>query len=64
MQSNEPDIIQKHLSDYVLLLQNKIGQITAELLTQSSTCPLALPSLEIIDQRLREFVRLHHLDLL
>ena len=37
---------------------------TTELLTQSSTCPSTLLPLEIIDQRLKEFVRLHHLDLL
>ncbi len=64
IQSNEPDIIQKYLSDYVLLLQNKIDQFTAELLARSSTWSSTLPPLEIIDQRLREFVRLHHLDLL
>ena len=34
-------------------------------MTQSSTCPAKLSSsLEIIDQKLKEFVRLHHLDLL
>ncbi len=48
----------------MLLLQNKIDQFTAELMAQSSTCPSTLHPLEIIDQRLREFVRLHHLDLL
>ncbi len=64
IQSNEPDIIQKYLTDYVLLLQNKVDQLTTELMTQSRTCPSALPPLEIIDQRLKEFVRLHHLDLL
>ena len=64
IQSKEPDIIQKYLADYVLLLQNKIDQFTTELMAQSSTCPSTLPPLEIIDQRLKEFVRLHHLDLL
>jgi hypothetical protein len=64
IQSNEPDVIQKYLTDYVLLLQNKIDQFTAELMAQTSTCPSTLPPLEIIDQRLKEFVRLHHLDLL
>jgi hypothetical protein len=48
----------------VLLLQNKIDQFTAELMAQSSTCPSTLHPLEIMDQRLKEFVRLHHLDLL
>jgi hypothetical protein len=64
IQSNEPNIIHKYLTDYLLLLQNKIDQFTAELLTQSSTCPSTLFPLELIDQRLKEFVRLHHLDLL
>jgi hypothetical protein len=63
VQSNEPDIVQKYLYDYVLLLQNKIDQYTTELLAQAPTCPSTLPSLEMIDQRLQEFVRLHHLDL-
>ncbi len=48
----------------MLLLHNKIDQFTAELMAQSSTRPFTLPPLEIIDQRLKEFVRLHHLDLL
>jgi hypothetical protein len=48
----------------VLLLQNKIDQFTTELKAQSSTCPSTLHALEIIDQKLKEFVRLHHLDLL
>ncbi len=48
----------------MLLLQNKIDQFTSELIVQSSKYLSALPPLEIIDQRLKEFVRLHHLDLL
>jgi hypothetical protein len=64
IQSNEPEIIQKYLEDYLVLLRNKIHQYTTELMTQSSSCPKSLSSLEIIDQRLNEFVRLHHLNLL
>ncbi len=64
IQSNEPSVIQKYLEDYLLLLQNKIDYYTAELLTQSTTCPSTLPPLTIIDQRLKQFVRLHNLDLL
>ncbi len=47
----------------------RINQYTIELTTQSLSCPKTLItqtstiSLEIIDQRLNEFVRLHHLDL-
>ncbi len=33
-------------------------------MAQSTVCPSTLPSLEIIDQKLKEFVRLHHLDLI
>jgi hypothetical protein len=53
IQSNEPNIIQKYLADYFLLLQNKIDQFTAALMAQSSTCSSTLPSLEIIDQKLK-----------
>jgi hypothetical protein len=62
--SNEPNVIQKYLEDYLILLQNKIDEFTTELLIQSTSCPSTLPRLEIIDQRLKEFVRLHHIDLL
>jgi hypothetical protein len=49
----------------LILLRNKIDQYRIELVTQSSSCPTTiLSSLEILDQRLKEFVRLHHLDLL
>ena len=46
-----------------------MNQYAIELKTQSLSCPTTLitqtnMSLEIIDQRLNEFVRLHHLDLL
>jgi hypothetical protein len=64
VQSNELNIIRKYLADYVLLLQNQIDQLTAELSKQSHTCPSTLSPLKMIDQRLKEFVRLHHLDLL
>jgi hypothetical protein len=64
IQSTEPMIIQKYLEDYLLLLRNKIDQYTAELMTQSISYPLTLVSLDVIDQKLKEFVRLHHLDLL
>ncbi len=63
--SNEPKVIQKYLEDYLILLQNKMNEYTTELMTQLTSCPSTLPhSLEIVDQRLKEFVRLHHLDLL
>jgi len=33
-------------------------------MTQSTLCQSSLPRLEIIDPKLKEFVHLHHLDLL
>ena len=47
-----------------MLLRDKINQCTTELATQSSSCPLTLSLLDIIDSRLHEFVRLHHIDLM
>ena len=46
------------------LLENKIHEYENQLHTQISSCPATLPSLEIIDKHLKEFVRLHHCDLL
>jgi len=61
--SNEPDIIQNYLEDYLKLLRKKIDQYTTELTLQSTVYPSTLPHLESIDSKLKEFVRLHHLDL-
>ena len=69
IQSDKPKIIQKYLEDYLILLRNRINQYTIELTTQSLACPAtllsntALPSLDRIDEKLNEFIRLHHLDL-
>lgn len=62
--SNEPEMIQKYLQDYVSLLQNKIDQYQNELNSQLSSHPTTLPSPQFIDIQLKEFVRLHHCDLL
>ena len=63
MESNESDNIQKSLEEYLILLKNRINQHENELMIQSSSCPTALHSLDMIDQRLKDFVRLHHIDL-
>ena len=63
MQSNESDNIQKSLEEYLILLKKRINQHENELMMQSSSCPTTLYSLEKIDQRLKDFVRLHHIDL-
>jgi hypothetical protein len=64
IQSNTHIVIQKYIEDYLILLRNKINQYRAELTKQSASCPLPLSPLEIIDQRLKEFVRSHHIDLI
>ncbi len=64
IQSNEDSVIQKNLEDYVILVRNKIDEYTTQLMTQASSCPFQLSDLEIMDKRLKEFVHLHHLDLL
>ena len=46
------------------MLQKKIDQYSTELTKQLSSCPITLSSLEVIDERLKEYVRLHHIDLL
>lgn len=52
------------IKETVTILRNKIDQCTNNLLVQSSSRPNKLLELEIIDIRLKEFVRLHHIDLL
>ena len=47
----------------MLLLQKQIDSYTTELTAQLTNCPSTLQPLEQMDQRLKEFVRLHHLDL-
>jgi hypothetical protein len=48
-----------------MLLQGRTKQYTTELSKQSaSSCPMTFMSIELLDQRLKEFVHLHHLDLM
>lgn len=63
-QVNEHTLIERYIEEYLILLRNKIERCTIDLIKQSSSCPLTfLSSLEIIDLRLKEFIRLHHIDL-
>ncbi len=61
--SDHQSVIQKYLEDYLILLRNKIEQYATELSAQLSLCPSTLFPLEISDKKLKEFVRLHHIDL-
>ena len=64
VQSDKFTVIQKYLEDDLLLLRNKTDQLTSQLTAQSLSCPPTLHALDMIDERLREFVRLHHIDLM
>ena len=65
IQSNESSVIQKHLGRLFTII-TKQNRLLYKLNYRHNrlTCPSTLTSLEIIDQKLKEFVRLHHLDLL
>ncbi|CAF1513999.1 unnamed protein product [Adineta ricciae] len=62
VQSTQHTVVQKYLEEFLVLLRDKIDEYTTELTDQSLSCPPALSPLDIIDGRLKEFVRLHHLD--
>ncbi len=64
-QVNEHSLIEKYIEEYLILLRNKIERyITGLMEQQSPACPATfLPSLEIIDLRLKESIHLHHIDL-
>ena len=64
IQANELNIIQKYVEGYLVSLQRKIGHCEVQLSEQSSSGQWTLTSLQTLDLRLYEFVRLHHIDLL
>ena len=61
-QTNDYDLIEKFLREQLHQLQQKLDQCAAELLSQSLSCPKVL-SLPKVENRLQDFVRLHHMDL-
>lgn len=61
--SNESNILRKYFSDYMALLQKKIVQYETDLKSQLLSYPKPLLSVQLLDERLAEFVRLHHHDL-
>ncbi|CAF1529401.1 unnamed protein product, partial [Adineta ricciae] len=62
VQSTQHTVVQKYLEEFLVLLSDKIDEYTTELTNQSLSCPPSLSPLDIFDGRLKEFVRLHHLD--
>lgn len=63
VQSTKYSVVQKYIEEFLMLLRDKIDEYTTELTNQSLSWPATLSPLDIIDGRLKEFVRLHHLDL-
>lgn len=62
MHSENYDQIESFLKEYLIQLQQNFDQCTTQLMTQALSCPKAM-QLSLIESQLKEFVRLHHLDL-
>lgn len=56
------EIVENWLLTKLDELQQNLNQCTTELLSQSLTCPKTF-SIPYVDDRLKEFVRLHHIDI-
>jgi len=59
---NNNDHIENFLKEYLIQLQQQFDQCTAQLINQALSCPQSM-QLSLIESQLKEFVRLHHLDL-
>ena len=62
IQTTDHNRIETFLKEYLIQLQTKFDQCTMHLITQSKFCPKGI-QLSLIESQLKEFVRLHHLDL-
>ncbi|CAF1366004.1 unnamed protein product [Adineta ricciae] len=54
--------VEKFIKGYLIQLQEKFDQCTTQLINQALSCPKSIDLL-LIENQLKEFVRLHHLDL-
>ena len=62
-QTNDSDQIEQYLNQSLMKLQQKFDQYSLELISQATSCPSSI-DLSAMEDRLKEFVRLHHLDLI
>lgn len=62
-QTNDFDQVEQFLNESLLKLQETFDQYSVQLISQATSCPSSL-DLIVIEDRLKEFVRLHHLDLI
>jgi hypothetical protein len=61
-QTDNYDHIENFLKEYLIQLQEKFDQCTTQLINQALLCPKSM-QISLIESQLKEFVRLHHLDL-
>ena len=54
--------IENFLNEHLIQLKNKFDQSTTKLVNQAISCPKSV-QLSLVESQLKEFVRLHHLDL-
>jgi hypothetical protein len=55
--------LENFLKESSIQIQQKFDQFTTQLITQALSCP-KLMQLPLIESQLKEFIRLHHLDLI
>ncbi|CAF1565017.1 unnamed protein product [Didymodactylos carnosus] len=61
---NQQHLTEQYIRHYLVVLNEKINRYNMELNQQLCPYPLISISSEMLDVRLKEFVRLHHLDLI
>jgi hypothetical protein len=56
--TNEHELCQKFVTNRLTQLNQQYDQCTTELITQYSSCPSTLSSLQTLDQNLKDFVQI------
>ena len=62
-QTNDPDQVEQFSNQSLMKLQLTFDQYSIQLISQATLCPPSM-DLSVVEDRLKEFVRLHHLDLI
>ena len=63
VQTNDFDQVEQFLNESLVNLQGTFDQYSIQLMSQATSCPSSL-DLIVVEDRLKEFVRLRHLDLI
>lgn len=61
--SNDPIVVKRYLRERIGSLQRLINSCAVQLDRQAAANQWTFSSIEMLDTRLKEFVRLHHMDL-